>query len=66
MDNSNFQNVVKLARNVNDIAKVKLILDETSDENIDVPDPYYGGDQGFQDVFNMLDEACTNIANKLA
>ncbi|MDO6597162.1 low molecular weight protein-tyrosine-phosphatase [Oceanihabitans sp. 2_MG-2023] len=66
MDNSNFKNVVKLARNENDIAKVKLILNEVySNQNYDVPDPYHHSTQGFENVFKMLDEACEVIASKL-
>lgn len=66
MDVSNYEDVVSLARNKSDIAKVKLILNEViPDENIDVPDPYYGGDYGFKNVYKMLDEACDIIANKL-
>jgi len=66
MDSSNYQNVVKLARNTEDISKVKLILDELSNNAIsDVPDPYYGGDQGFQNVFDLLELASNNIAQKL-
>jgi protein-tyrosine phosphatase len=66
MDESNYQNIVKLARNPDDIAKVKLILNEVHDnKNFEVPDPYYGGDQGFENVYQMLDEACTIIAKKL-
>jgi protein-tyrosine phosphatase len=30
-----------------------------------VPDPYYGGDAGFDTVFSMVDEACEAIAKKL-
>ena len=30
-----------------------------------VPDPYYGGDEGFENVYQMLDEACEIIAKKL-
>lgn len=66
MDASNFQNVVKLARNDEDIAKVKLILNEIHpNKNYEVPDPYYGGDHGFENVYQMLDEACNNIVKKL-
>ncbi|KJD35960.1 protein tyrosine phosphatase [Tamlana sedimentorum] len=66
MDDSNFKNVVKLARNDEDIAKVSMILNEVyPNENCNVPDPYYGGDNGFETVYNMLDEACTIIATKL-
>ncbi|KJD34807.1 protein tyrosine phosphatase [Tamlana nanhaiensis] len=66
MDDSNFKNVVKLARNDSDIAKVAMILNEVyPNENYNVPDPYYGGDDGFKNVYKMLDEACSIIANKL-
>jgi len=30
-----------------------------------VPDPYYGGDQGFENVFTLLDRACEIIADTL-
>ncbi|MGB5363260.1 MAG: low molecular weight phosphotyrosine protein phosphatase, partial [Aureibaculum sp.] len=66
MDKSNYHNVISLARNNNDKRKVKLILKELyPEENLDVPDPYYGGQDGFQNVFNLLDKACEIIANKL-
>lgn len=66
MDSSNFENVVKLARNANDIAKVHYILNEIyPNQNHSVPDPYTGGIQGFENTFKMLDEACTNLAMKL-
>jgi protein-tyrosine phosphatase len=29
-----------------------------------VPDPYYGGDDGFEDVYQMLDQACEMIEKK--
>ena len=66
MDASNYQNVIKLARNNDDKNKVRMILNEVHpDMNYDVPDPYYGGNDGFETVYNMLDEACTEISNKL-
>ncbi|GGG42805.1 low molecular weight protein-tyrosine-phosphatase [Bizionia arctica] len=66
MDDSNYANVIKLARNENDIAKVKMILNEIyPNQNHNVPDPYTGGIQGFENTFKMLDEACEEIAKKL-
>ncbi len=66
MDESNFHNIVSLARNDEDAEKVKLILQEVSEnETLSVPDPYYGGDQGFENVYAMLDEACDIIASKI-
>ena len=66
MDQSNFQNVIKLARNPEDMSKVKMILNEVyPNKDYEVPDPYYGGDNGFENVYQMLDEACDNIAKQL-
>lgn len=66
MDESNLKNVIKLARNNEDITKVKMILNEVyPNQNYDVPDPYYGGEDGFENIYKMLDEACSIIANNL-
>ena len=66
MDNSNYKDVLSLAPTEESKSKVKLILNEIfPNENVDVPDPYYGGDDGFENVFDMLDQACEAIARKL-
>ncbi|WP_445712889.1 low molecular weight protein-tyrosine-phosphatase [Flavobacterium sp.] len=66
MDNSNYKDVMALAPNEEAKSKVKLILNEIfPGENVDVPDPYYGGQDGFENVYNMLDQACEEIARKL-
>ena len=63
MDNSNKENVLALAQNDSHREKVKLILDEIfPGENVDVPDPYFSGNAGFENVFQMLDKACEEIA----
>ena len=66
MDESNYNNVISLAKNEADTSKVKFILNEIyPNQNYDVPDPYYGGDEGFENVYKMLDEACSIIAESL-
>ncbi|SRX55600.1 Low molecular weight protein-tyrosine-phosphatase YfkJ [Aequorivita sp. CIP111184] len=66
MDNSNKENVLALAQTDSHKEKVRLILDEIfPGENVDVPDPYFGGESGFENVFKMLDEACEQIAERL-
>ncbi len=66
MDSSNYNNILKLANSKEDEAKVHLILNELYPaENRAVPDPYYGGEQGFIDVFNKLDEATDVILKNL-
>jgi protein-tyrosine phosphatase len=67
MDASNYQNVMLVARNNRDVQKVKMILNETHpDKNASVPDPYYGGSTGFENVYKMLEEACTVIAENIS
>lgn len=62
MDTSNYSNVLKMARNEEDRAKVKMILDYSHPgKNMSVPDPYFGGEHGFTNVFNLLDRACDAI-----
>ena len=65
MDKSNYTNVISKSRNSIDEAKVKLILDEVSLDINEVPDPYYGNEDGFDNVFHLLDKACEVIAQKL-
>ena len=66
MDASNYSNVVKLAVNEAQKSKVKMILEELEPSSgMEVTDPYYGGDGGFEHVYQLLDESCTVIAEKL-
>lgn len=66
MDRSNLNDVLSLTKNEQDAQKVQMILNEIHPgQNLDVPDPYYGGDRGFENVFQMLEEACDIIANKI-
>lgn len=65
MDQSNLKNILSLATSESDKNKVRLILNESNPGNdLEVPDPYYGGDQGFIDVYNMLDLATDKIIEK--
>jgi protein-tyrosine phosphatase len=67
MDSSNYRNIVRKARNDLDTAKVHLILNELfPNEDLDVPDPYNGGEHGFKMVYDMLEQACEVIATKLS
>jgi protein-tyrosine phosphatase len=66
MDNNNYSDVIDLAKNEVQKNKVQLILNEIfPNENVDVPDPYFGLANGFDIVYEMLDEACEVIAHKL-
>jgi len=66
MDNSNLKNVLSLAPNDEAKQKVQLIMNELfENENVDVPDPYYGLENGFESVYQMLNQACHLISEKL-
>lgn len=66
MDNSNYTDVIRLAKTQAEKEKVYRILDELfPGDKVDVPDPYYGGNNGFEDVYQMLDQACEKIAQRL-
>jgi protein-tyrosine phosphatase len=66
MDQSNYKNVLNLAENDEHKNKVQIILNELyPNENVDVPDPYFGMTNGFEIVYSMLDEVCDVIADKL-
>ena len=66
MDSSNYRNVTSLARNENERSKVEMILNVTNPgKNNDVPDPYYSGNEGFELIYRLLDQACEIIAESL-
>ena len=66
MDSTNYTDIINLATNDAQKNKVHLILNELfPGENVDVPDPYYGMQNGFDMVYKMLDDSCTILANKL-
>lgn len=59
MDSANLQAVKQIALSTEDIDKVSLLI-----ENKEVPDPYYGNEEDFKKVFNLIDQAC-EIHSKL-
>lgn len=66
MDSSNYETVISLAKSQEHKDKVRMILDELfPNENVDIPDPYFGLPNGFNMVYQMLDEVCDVISEKL-
>ena len=64
MDSSNFQNIRRLASTKEQEEKIHMIMNfVTPGMNQVVPDPYYGSD-GFDNVYEMLEEACGKIVEK--
>ena len=66
MDQSNYSNIINLARGNDDINKVQLFLEENSSVTTkNVPDPYYGNDDGFEQVYTLIEATSNLIAKKL-
>ena len=64
MDTSNYNDILAQAKTDADKQKVQLILNVSySGKNLSVPDPYY--DDGFDTVYNLLNEACDKIAEEI-
>jgi len=64
MDSSNYQNILKMADSKEEEEKVKMIMNEVQPGyNQNVPDPYWDND-GFEQVFQMLDEACERVIER--
>jgi len=64
MDNSNYNDVKDICGNNWKEEKVDLLLNELfPGEDRDIPDPWYGGEDGFQVVFEMIDRACERIVS---
>jgi protein-tyrosine phosphatase len=62
MDETNHVDIIDLVTDMKDKEKVKLILDYSAiHKGCSVPDPWYGGDEGFEAVYQMLDEACEQV-----
>jgi len=66
MDSSNLENSLSVSRSETESAKVEMILnliDKNSNQS--VPDPYFGGEDGFEAVYQMLDQACDQIIRNI-
>ena len=66
MDNENIRDLKNVARNNSDLQKIHKMTDFSKEWNYnEVPDPYYGGDEGFELVLDLLEDACEGLLEKL-
>lgn len=66
MDRHNYRDVLRFATKETQQAKVQMIMDFINPgKNMDVPDPYWD-DEGFDKVFQMLEEACEAVIERYA
>jgi protein-tyrosine phosphatase len=65
MDSENYIDVKKISGNLWDEHKVELLMNELQPgRNINVPDPWYGTEEGYHKVYKMISEACDAIIEK--
>jgi len=69
MDDSNFKNIKDLKNRTNPthFASIKKIQDFRSVFNeLEVPDPYFGGDEGFDYVLDILEDSVTGFLESIS
>lgn len=66
MDNDNLESVRHMDKNGRFLAKIVPICQYAPDRPEDeVPDPYYGGAQGFDNVVSLLETACKGLLKEI-
>jgi protein-tyrosine phosphatase len=67
LDRANLRELLALAPDEDAAEKVRLLreFDPAADGDLDVPDPYYGGDRGFETVLDMVEAACRGLIDEL-
>ncbi len=66
MDSSNYNEVKRMSGKRFDESKIDLLLNELHPgQNRNVPDPWFGEEDGYHAVFEMLDKACDKVIEKL-
>ena len=66
MDRSNYQHLIRLARNEHDLNKISFLGDALRKmTKAEIPDPYYGSEADFEKVYQLIDAACEKVADKL-
>jgi protein-tyrosine phosphatase len=65
MDSENYIDIKRMSKELWNENKVDLLMNELyPNRNINVPDPWYGGEDGYHKVFKMINDACDAIIEK--
>lgn len=66
MDEDNYEGLTRLAQTKSDNTKIYRMVDfSVKFQPTHIPDPYYGGDQGFEHVIDLLEDACQGFFEKI-
>lgn len=68
MDRSNHADLIEIARSAGheEVTHVRLLREFGGDADLDVPDPYFGGEDGFDEVIDLIDRNCRALLDELA
>ncbi|WP_284381358.1 low molecular weight protein-tyrosine-phosphatase [Litoribrevibacter albus] len=61
MDSENYSNLMQLCPKGSEHKVKKLLSFSSIAPDEDVPDPYYGGDKGFEQVLDLVEDACDQL-----
>lgn len=63
MDRQNLSRIQRLAGGRRHRARLELLrtFDDTAGDRLEVPDPYFGGPRGFEEVHDMIERACAGL-----
>jgi protein-tyrosine phosphatase len=66
MDRSNLRNIEEQRRGREVRARIQLMREyDNAPDSMDVPDPWYGGQEGFEEVSDLLERCCVNLLQSL-
>jgi len=65
MDKDNYNKILEVSKSAEQENKLRLLLSEIDGNEKEVPDPYYGGEDEFERVFQMIDNACEQLIKRL-
>jgi protein-tyrosine phosphatase len=68
MDRANLRDLRALAGGGEAAGRIRLLREfdpESAGSDLDVPDPYYGGDGGFEEVFDIVEAACRGLLGEI-
>ena len=65
MDTENYLEAKRIFGKGADLSKMQLLMNEVSEaKNVEVPDPWFGGEDGYKKVYEMIETACDAIILK--
>lgn len=66
MDDDNFATLKGRAADDSHLAKIRYLREfDATAQDLEVPDPYYGGPHGFEDMMDFIERACDGLVEEL-